>query len=194
MLLLIDESSLDETRHLVRYVVGVGVMDPVDREKVRERMRQVTGNRSRPFHWAGEGPIVRRSMVDALVELSLEAVAASAWPVHQRRQEHARSECLMRIFGLLAERSVNELLIETREKAPGNVGQNRLDHGTIVDARHAGLLAPRVKYGWAGKDEPLLWTADAIAGIVGDAARGAPAALDDLVAGGVAVTVVRFRP
>ncbi len=85
---------------------------------------------------------------------------------------------------------IAELLIESRDMSAKNRGQNRFDHQTIVEARHRGALHPKTPYGWAGKDEPLLWFADAAAGAMCDALQGNPRHLDSI---GKRITVVRHE-
>ncbi|HMJ79000.1 MAG TPA: hypothetical protein VK507_23645, partial [Iamia sp.] len=89
----------------------------------------------------------------------------------------ARAVCLGAAFDACADAGLvpHELLIESRERDTKVVGQNRVDHAAIIDARRRGSLPVAVQYGWAGKDEPILWLADAIAGARGDELLGGDA-------------------
>ena len=83
-------------------------------------------------------------------------------------------------------------MIESRERSTRVVGQNRRDYGTLIDARHAGELRPTVRFEWVAKREPLVWLADAVAGVVLTAERGETgwlSLLDDLAR----TTVIRLR-
>lgn len=59
----------------------------------------------------------------------------------------------------LEREGVAKLIIESRGV------QDRDDRGTILDAQRAGLVSHDLRYDFAGKEEPLLWLADAVAGI-----------------------------
>jgi len=178
-LLLVDESVVDADVNHDAYVIGAAVLLRADARSARrlavEATRVFGGHpRTRPFHHRKEGPIVRRQMLEA-VACSCEAVLAVAI-THAPRSalEAARWRALREILAVCDEvdRRPDEMLIESREQAPKVVGQNRIDHRVIIEARRAGIVSRGLRYDWAGKDEPLLWFADAIAGTFADEMRG----------------------
>ena len=183
MLVVIDESG-DNTTDEHRYVIAAAcILDPAALPDLNRRLHQLVyanPERTRGFHWRREGHMMRESLLDHLAGNGAFAVVDRV--SNAADQEHARAECLLRLFELCesAEHSVTQLMIESREAQPVNRGQNHLDHKTIVTARHRGLLRPKVGYGWYSKLEPVGWLADAIAGATLDRLRGEDRYLDRL--------------
>lgn len=180
LLLAIDESVVpDPGGHRHSYVIASVVVIADERDQVRHEARQAIAMasglpRRRPFHWRKEGGDIRKSMLEAVASRAEAAIVAAARGVPPRQLEAARATCLGSAFDLClgAGLSPDEIIIESRERETKPVGQNRLDYAAILDARRRGALPPKVAYGWAGKDEPILWLADAVAGAHGDALLG----------------------
>jgi hypothetical protein len=80
---------------------------------------------------------LRAHMLEAVATLAEMSYAVIGEVAGSRGQERVRYDC-MRALLKLAGRNAAEVVIETRERALRNVGQNRTDHRAIVDARHAG--------------------------------------------------------
>lgn len=112
-----------------------------------------------------------------VVAACCEAVVAVAITGTPRSAlEAARRRAFRDVLAICDEidRRPDELLIESREQSPKVVGQNQVDHQVIIEARRSGVVGRKVRYAWAGKDEPLLWLADAVAGTFADQVRGRP--------------------
>jgi hypothetical protein len=107
--------------------------------------------------------------------------------------EFVRDRCLRELFRVTQPSEPDAVIIESREKSTAIIGQNRLDFTTMIEARHAGELAPTVHYEWAGKSEHLVWLADAVAGAVLAAERGDVSWVDRLSLS-TRVQVVRIPP
>ena len=84
------------------------------------------------------------------------------------------------MFRVIREADVDRIVFESRERAVSVTGQNRRDYTTLIEARHAGDLPPRIRYEWVLKSDPIVWLADAVAGAVLAAERGDMSWLDRL--------------
>ena len=132
-------------------------------------------------------------MIDAVASLAEVSFAVIGEVVGSQGQERVRYDC-MRALLRRAGRDAAEVVIESRERALRNVGQNRTDHRAIVDARHAGDISPLLRYGWADKADPLVWAPDAIAGMALAARRANPRWLELFTAAGGDLRVVDIAP
>ena len=174
--LIIDESG-DDLGDSHRYVIGAGVLLPsagrLDSVRVEvAQLLTLTANRSRPFHWLQEGPVLRSAIVELIGRLDLQVYAVLGSAPSRHRIELVREECLRELFRSVRHHDVERVVIESRERSTRVVGQNRRDFGTLIEARHAGELRPAVHYEWAPKEDPLVWLADAVAGAVLASERG----------------------
>ncbi len=176
--LVIDESGDDITgRH--RYVIGAGVIVN-DLSVVRAEIAVLFARRRRPFHWVAEGSVIRHAMLDLIGRLGIDVYAVISAAGSPHHLEFVRDRCLRELFRVTQPTEPDAVIIESREKSTTIVGQNRLDFTTLIEARHAGDLAPTVHYEWARKTEQLVWLADAVAGAVLAAERGDVSWIDRL--------------
>jgi hypothetical protein len=178
-LLLIDESVVGTDSDRDAYVIGAAALlrgDAAVARRLAVEATHVEGGhpRSRPFHHRDEGPRVRRQMLDAVADACEAVFAVAVAQTPRSALEAARRRALGEILSLCTDvgHRPDALLIESREQNPKVVGQNRVDHQVVIEARRAGVVGRSVVYEWAGKDEPLLWLADAIAGSFADEVRG----------------------
>ena len=167
MLALVDE-SVQFAHGPAHYVVAAATIvdDPANaREVLRTRLFE-DPNRTRPFHWATEGARIRLAMLRCLTELNVTIHAGIHHPTGERDQEHARALLLTDVLlPQLLDAGVTDLLIESRDNHPGSIGpQDIRDLQTIRNYLRPWRGTPT--FSWAGKDEPLLWVADAVAGII----------------------------
>lgn len=176
--LVIDESG-DEIPGRHRYVIGAGVIVD-DREVIRSEIAALFAHRRRPFHWVAEGAATRHAMLDLIGRLNIDAYAVVSSTESPHHLEFVRDRCLRELFRTTVAHRPQSIVIESREKSMSIVGQNRHDFITMIEARHAGELAPSVRYEWAGKAEHLVWMADAVAGAALAAERGDVTWLDRL--------------
>ena len=194
-LLLIDESDHIVQRGLT-YVVACAVVLTGDAAMLATNLRTVLSanpDRTRPFHWSSEGPILRARMLEAVASRAEVTYAVIGQIDGSHGQEAVRYGCLRTLLRLSA-RDADEIVVESRERALRNVGQNRTDHRAIVDARHAGDVSPQLRYRWADKTDPLVWAPDAIAGMALAMRRADSRWLDLFVAAGGDLRVVAIDP
>jgi len=144
------------------YVVAAAVIVPGDAEEARQVLRALSGRTVR-FHWRTERDSRRIAMLGHLSELGVSAFARWHSPTTGRRQERSRALCLAALAGDLTRAGIDELVLEAREEH-----LNRRDLVTLVGAKAAGVIPEGFRYRFAGStEEPLLWAADALAGVVG---------------------------
>lgn len=194
-LLLIDESD-DIVHGGQSYVVACAVVLLGDADAIGARLRDVLStnpDRTRPFHWSTEGPELRRRMVEVVASLAEVSYAVIGEVAGTRGQERVRYDCMRELLRL-AGPSAAEVVIESRERALRNLGQNRTDHRAIVDARHAGVVSPLLRYRWADKNDPLVWAPDAVAGMTLATRRANASWLDVFTAAGGNLRVVEIAP
>ncbi|MCU1389816.1 MAG: hypothetical protein JWL72_3154 [Ilumatobacteraceae bacterium] len=194
-LLLIDES--DDIVHGGRnYVVACAVALVGDDGAVSARLREVLSSnpdRTRPFHWSTEGPALRAHMLEAVAAVAEVSYAVIGEVTSSHGQEGVRYECMRALLRLAGDEAV-QVVIESRERALRNLGQNRTDHRAIVDARHAGDVSPLLRYRWADKTDPLVWAPDAIAGMTLAARRANASWLELFAAAGGDLRIVDIAP
>jgi hypothetical protein len=186
-LIVIDESAVDVPgRPGLVYVVASALLIS-GRGVVRQDVRDCLGfgrGRSRPFHWTKERDGVRMAVCRLAGSLTARIDLAKVVDVPAKSQEAARGVALASIFDQLSDDGVRirEILFESRDQSNKAFEQNKVDHGSIIEARRRGSLRPKVPYGWVGKEEELVWLADAAAGVAAWAARGDRRFLDEVVA------------
>ena len=134
----------------------------------------------RPFHWVDEGAVRRQTMLDLVGALGIDVFAVVSVAQTRHHLEHVRDRCLRELFRVIREADVDRIVFESRERAVSVTGQNRRDYTTLIEARHAGDLPPRIRYEWVLKSDPIVWLADAVAGAVLAAERGDMSWLDRL--------------
>lgn len=122
-----------------------------------------TPRRIRPFHWMGEGIKARQRMSDLILGLGVVAVSVCE-SVGRRGQIHARRRLLTRSADLALKEGSTHLIIEAGDDTTNWVDQQALlDHYTTVP----------FTYDWRTKNEPVLWIADALGGMISDYLRHA---------------------
>ena len=106
-------------------------------------------DRKRPFHWLTDhGPVVRRHVIELLIERHVRAHVAVHPPVRAKEQEPARGRLLTElILPHLAADSVDHITFEQRG------GQDQHDKRTMKVFTKETPVAPKWTYEWAGKDE-----------------------------------------
>jgi hypothetical protein len=163
MIGLIDESTPESARG-IHYVIGAAVLlEPTQRDEVRERLLKLMAGRTTPFHWKREGIQKRRLMIELLGDLEVGVFAAIHHPVARTRQQAARRQSLEALVPTLVREGVSELIIESRGALDAK------DRQAFIEFGHAGLCPSDLTYSFDAKTEPLLWLPDAVAGLLSEA-------------------------
>ncbi|MFC4081514.1 hypothetical protein [Amycolatopsis samaneae] len=143
------------------YVLAAAVFSEVVHGEIRDAMCGIKGRRRvGKLHWNEMDSAQREVAAKTLAEQPGFHVVAIGSPVPTRRQERARAWCLRRLVVELHGFGVDSLVLEARTSV-----LNARDVDTVKGARFA---LPRGTRFWVshlpGRDEPLLWAADIVAG------------------------------
>lgn len=158
-----DESS-PQTVAGVTYIVAAGaVLSPA--ELALDLSTLFEPPRKRPFHWHNEGPTSRARMTELIARHTVVGVAFCG-VVGRRGQIRARRAMLEQLSDWTRREGATHLVLEASDQ----VTMSR-DQSTLLDHDHDRGGVPFV-YDWRSKNEPLVWVADALAGIVGDWVTG----------------------
>ncbi len=158
------EAFLDESSRLTGssycYVIAAAVTID-DHVQVREAMRELRAPRSQVVHWHDENAARRREIVGRLAELDVHAFVHSCHPVAPKAQERVRARLLVAMTDDLAKEGVDHMVIEARKAS-----LDKKDRATMAATKRSGI-GRAMRYSHVAKqDEPLLWVADVIAGVV----------------------------
>ncbi len=158
----IDESARKGPNGLW-YLMCAAVVVDGDDQRARDTITKLLLPRQDHLHWRNESDARRDTIVAALSDTGIAALVVVRYPIQARRAEKGRVEVLTNLASDLASEGVDNMVIEARDQA-----LNRKDHQTLIDARHAGLIPDTMSWTHQPKrSDPLLWAADAIAGVVG---------------------------
>ena len=145
------------------YVLAAVVFEHGTHQAVREAMLGLRGTRgSHKLHWNEMDSKQKRTAAKVVADLDGFHIVAIGSPVPARRQERARAACLTRLVHELHGYAVSELWMEARTDV-----LNMRDIDTVRGARY-GLpkgAVLRVEH-IDGKDEPVFWAADIVAGAI----------------------------
>lgn len=154
---VLDEAAPAD-RGGIYYIVTAAIM--LDVNAVRRGLNEVVPtDRTRPFHWATEGPQARNRMVELLIEAGVVAHVVVHYPTGRRRQEEARRSAMVELVPLVVAEGAAELIIESRSER-----EDQRDRQSVIEAM--GLAEQTIGYRWEPKSESLLWVADAVCGAV----------------------------
>lgn len=168
------------------YLLAAVLVDDASIDRLRDAVRDLQV-RKRRIHWHREEPAGRARLASALGDLGLPYLAVVGSPVHQAKQERARRQCLEQLLWHLAAMGVRLVDLESRGRT-----RDQNDNRAIDAFRGSGALSPSVYVRHTAPDvDPMLWTADVLAGAVSEATRGEPRYQDWV---GPHLTVHRFRP
>ncbi len=163
------------------YVLAAAVFRRAVHDEVRTVMSELRGKRRIPkLHWNEMDQAEQKAAVETLADLDGFHLVAVGSPVPRRRQERARARCLQRLVLELSTFDVEMLVLEARTTT--------LDARDVETVKGARFDLPkgtpfRVTHE-PGKNEPLLWAADIVAGAIRAREDGRPGyrrLLEDLV-------------
>lgn len=174
MIGFVDESVQDGVAGI--YVVGCVIVPNTECDELRQRFEAKVR-----FHFHSEGEQERVAMLKSIGSCGLATVGY----VHRglpNGQPRARALCFNRLLWDLKEWGVDEVVFESRQSH-----NDRADRIIIIAAQKAGIASTSLSYEWnTPLGDPLLWTADAIAGAVAaHVGRGRYSALLEELATGI---------
>ena len=160
-----DESIGESARGHIYVIAGALLLEADSLEdptcaEMRQKVEAILNGREKPFRWKDEGVEKKGAMI-GLIESEACAIAAISEPGMRFHQRQMRAECLRSICVTLAEEGATSLVIESRRE------QDSDDTDTVQAAKKQELLPSSFpEPTFAGKEEPLLWLPDAIAGAI----------------------------
>lgn len=165
MLVFVDESLRQSATGLS--VVTAVVISPDDLAEAQYQLRGLLLRGQVRFHWRDESEPRREQMVRVLSGMTIAGICYLVRDCPARHLERARAISLTRMLWDLKRDAPTRLTIESRREL------DRRDTRTISAARKSGHYPERMKFDFLPPaNEPLLWAADAIAGVVSAHAAG----------------------
>lgn len=168
----IDESIRRKPEGL--YVVAAAVIAREALDDARSAVRSVLKPRQARFHWRHESAQQRWRMVKTMQALGAP-VRAYAVRAQGNKLDRARALCLEGLLWELEELGIGELLFESRQEH-----NDAKDRRLIIHTQKTGGAPAQLSYRFERPSmEPLLWVADAAAGIVTTALSGEDTSYSD---------------
>lgn len=156
---VIDEAAPEVNGTMMYLVVGAVML--ADEATARAAMLGVTAGRKRLFHWADEGIEKRSAMAAAAAQVGALAHGFEQ-ACGRRGQEHARKAVLDPALTWAVANGALHIIIESRSQR-----QDTRDKATVkATMRRLGVPPNVPRVDWRPKSEPLLWLADATAGVL----------------------------
>lgn len=156
------DAFVDESIRGQRYLMACVLAQAHDISKMRADVGELAGTKTSRVHFNAELDSRRQTLLQAFAELPIESFVVVCRRRHGVTQFEARSRCLTHIVTAMQLRSVDRLVIESRQDDVD-------DERTIHRERKS---EPRLVFEHRrGTDEPLLWIADGIAWAVGAGPR-----------------------
>lgn len=150
------------------YLLAAVQVPDADVDEVRRALRTMTMRGQKKIRWNGESSRRRARLSSFLAALDIQAVVVAGAPADPKRQERARAQCLEHLVLHLSTGSSRHIVMERR--------QARLDARDLrlVERLRGGQqIRPDLRVEVADpREEPMLWIADFVAGIAGDALTG----------------------
>ena len=156
------DAFVDESIRGQRYLMACVLLQARDVPSVRAEVSELAGTKSSRVHFNAELESRRQTVLPTFAGLSMEAFVVSCRRNHGVTEFEARSRCLASIVASLQMRSVDRVVIESRQD---DLDDERTIHR--VRQRDPHLVFEHRR----GKDEPLLWIADGVAWAVGAGPR-----------------------
>lgn len=144
-------------------MLAAAVLEAASIEHVREIMLGLRGRRAtKKLHWNEMDLAQQQHAAKEVAALDGMHIVTIGTPLPLKRQERARAACLRMLVRELHGYGVTDLILEGRTNA-----LNRRDIATVTGARFDLPKGARFRiHHTAGAAEPLLWTADIVAGAI----------------------------
>jgi len=156
------DAFVDESIRGQRYLMACVLVQAHDMPAMRSDMGTLAGTKSTRVHFNAELDARRQVLLETFATFAMESFVVVCRRGHGITEFEARTRCLAYIVGMLQLRSVDRLVIESRQD---DVDDERTIH------RHR-QREPRLVFEHRrGVDEPLLWIADGVAWSVGAGPR-----------------------
>jgi hypothetical protein len=156
------DAFVDESIRGQRYLMACVLVEAHDMPTMRADVGALAGAKSSRVHFNAELDARRQALLQTFAELPVESFVVICRRRHGVSEFEARGRCLAYIVGALQVRSIDRLIIESRQD---DIDDERTIH------RHRQRKPSLVFEHRRGIDEPLLWIADGVAWAVGAGPR-----------------------
>lgn len=144
------------------YVLAAAVLESAEVPDCRASMRALSPKPGTRLHWRDEPPQRRQTAVSVITDLCPLHVTVTGSPLDPHRQERARRLCLQQLLSELEHAGVERVWFDSRRQH-----QDRLDIEAIDAFRARRILGRTLRADHIrSADEPLLWIADVVAGVL----------------------------
>ncbi|WP_415957146.1 hypothetical protein [Streptomyces sp. 021-4] len=175
-LAFMDESESDQRTDPNTYLLAVTLVRPGTVDAVRSAMLSLRAPGQRKLHWHNESSRRRALVIKDVAALSAQHLIVVRDGRPGEASERRRRKCLARMVWELDLRGVTRLVGESREAK-----QNGRDMQTIAYLRANRTIGSALRLCHeSGPREPLLWTADCVAGAYVAARTGTPGYFDTI--------------
>ncbi|MDR2703398.1 MAG: hypothetical protein LBB58_03550 [Cellulomonadaceae bacterium] len=173
-----DESGSSYFRDPNVYIMGA-VIIPDDRVGDARALLSAFGETGfRKFHWIDADTKEKDAITNAIVNSGIVGVAIVRLSDADERAERRRRKCFRWLTVALREKHCYQLTLESRSPK-----QDFYDFQMLSAMRSSAEIDSRFRLDHVrGKDDPLLWAADALCGAVVAERHGDPSWLDTLKA------------
>ena len=184
MIAFIDETQADLRQGDARYVLIAAAVVKGEADRTRDDLRRLLLPRQRRLHWNEERAARRDRIVEAISRMEFTSYAAVEPYARPTLEQRARASCFHALLPALVDAGVVEVVVERRDEH-----LDRADRQTIAAMIRYGQMPREFRYRFSRPgDEPLLWLADALAGVTRESLLGSRSYLDQL--GGKGPTIL----
>ncbi|WP_205326931.1 hypothetical protein [Glycomyces sp. YM15] len=163
----VDESEIRIGARRV-YLLAATLVASCQRGEARAVMVSARGQATGKLHWHELGHASRERHIKTVGALSLNHVVVARNGEAHETSERARHKTLVWLLGELAERRIHHIVAEARQRK-----QNDRDLALFRGLRDAHQIDHRMRLDHVpGRDDPLLWIPDMVAGAHTVALRG----------------------
>lgn len=146
---------VDESKASQYLLMGVLVRDSQVAD-LRHAMKCLLSPGQQRIHFTSESAGRKINVLEALGRFSLSAIAITT--SNKGGDARARERCLRQMCSRVIKREVRRIIIEQDDASLA------LDRRVLYELLHESRQSHEVSYGWQrARQEPLLWTADALA-------------------------------
>lgn len=167
-LAFVDESQSDSRRDPNVYILAAVICDPSVADELREAMRALRLRGQDKVHWRDESDPRRMAIVRAIVASQMASLVVVRAGTVGERPERRRRLTMERLLHELTDIGVQNVTLESRGRVDDQRDRALLDQLRARRVITGGLRMDHCR----GRDDALLWAADAACGVVSQARTG----------------------
>lgn len=158
----VDESGSNRAVDPGTYILSAAICDRSHAPQIREVMRALLIRKGGKLHWRDEGRRRQEQIAKTIANLNVEHLVVVRTDAVAVGSERQRRLCLERMFIELVALGVGTVVFQSRGPKDDQRDRHTLDH-----LRRRRMIASSLHLDHAGgRNEPMLWIADACCGAV----------------------------